>query len=128
VVLPAWQDCYENAARAEWLQVGLHANKTSAPNISESELTKAITAILESDTFHQNARKLSRSVSASSGRARAADLIVDIASGRLRAQEAMVQDAVDSVCSNQVSEVREIRNENGKVLLSISTKDIWRFP
>jgi 2-acylglycerol O-acyltransferase 1 len=128
VVLPAWQDCYENAARAEWLQIGVHANKRSAPNIEENELTKAITAVLSLDVFRKNAAELARKISRTGGRVEAAKLIVNIATRKLRAEDAIVQDAMASLCSSKALNVQEVCNEKGKVLVTICAPTPWRFP
>lgn len=127
IVLPAWQDCYENAARAEWLQIGIHANKTSAPGISEEDLTHALRTILDVKTYAKNARSLSQRVSTTEGRVVAAKRILEIATGELKPENVMVQG--DSTAgSARPTSMLEMSNEKGDMLNTIHPQDPWNFP
>lgn len=82
IVLPAWFDCYDFAARAEYLGIGLWANRNSAPRVSGAELGDALLTILGSggegnDGFARKAEELSEKVRRYGGRAKAAELLLE---------------------------------------------------
>lgn len=58
VILPAWQDCYENAARAEWIGIGVYGNKSCAPNISGQELSSALSTVMGNRLYGEKAAAL----------------------------------------------------------------------
>lgn len=58
VILPAWQDCYENAARAEWIGIGMYGNKTCAPGINGKELSRALVNVMSNNSYHEKAAML----------------------------------------------------------------------
>ncbi|KAL2840033.1 diacylglycerol acyltransferase-domain-containing protein [Aspergillus pseudodeflectus] len=79
VVLPAWQDCYENAARAEWLGIGVYGNKTRAPDISGKELSKALIKVVGNKSCLEKAAKLQKLCQKKEGRIQAAERLADLA-------------------------------------------------
>lgn len=46
IILPLWWDTYDYAVQAEWLGVGIWANRKHAPFIHEEELADAILSII----------------------------------------------------------------------------------
>ncbi|KAF7176537.1 hypothetical protein CNMCM7691_002855 [Aspergillus felis] len=79
VVLPAWQDCYENAARAEWLGIGVYGNKSRAPNIDAKELSKALLKVMGNPSYKTKALELAKLCHKKEGRVAAAEKIVELA-------------------------------------------------
>ncbi|KAH2839825.1 hypothetical protein ACP6JD_005507 [Aspergillus fumigatus] len=79
VVLPAWQDCYENAARAEWLGIGVYGNKSRAPNIDAKELSKALLKVMGHRSYKTKAIELAKLCRKKEGRVAAAEKIVELA-------------------------------------------------
>ncbi|GFF59528.1 diacylglycerol O-acyltransferase 2A [Aspergillus udagawae] len=79
VVLPAWQDCYENAARAEWLGIGVYGNKSRAPNIDAKELSKALSKVMGNTSYKTKALELAKLCHKKEGRVAAAEKIVELA-------------------------------------------------
>ncbi|KAF9890306.1 hypothetical protein FE257_006221 [Aspergillus nanangensis] len=79
VILPAWQDCYENAARAEWLDIGVYGNKRRAPNIDAGELSQALLKVMRNPRYKNKAVELSRLCHRKEGRVAGAEKIVEIA-------------------------------------------------
>lgn len=58
VILPAWQDCYENAARAEWIGIGVYGNKSKAPDVNGKELCRALLKVMGNDSYREKAAVL----------------------------------------------------------------------
>ncbi|KAH8881786.1 UDP-Glycosyltransferase/glycogen phosphorylase [Thozetella sp. PMI_491] len=58
VVLPAWWDTYEYAARVEYLGIGRFANKQSAPRASAPELEEALIHVLGDVKMRRRAEEL----------------------------------------------------------------------
>ncbi|KAF4207017.1 hypothetical protein CNMCM8927_004112 [Aspergillus lentulus] len=79
VVLPAWQDCYENAARAEWLGIGVYGNKSRAPSIDAKELSKALLKVMGNTAYKAKALELAKLCHKKEGRVAAAEKIVELA-------------------------------------------------
>ncbi|GAB1208144.1 hypothetical protein APSETT445_006885 [Aspergillus pseudonomiae] len=79
VVLPAWQDCYENAARAEWLGIGVYGNKTQAPNINGRELSNALLKVMSDCSYKEKALDLAKLCQKKEGRVAGAEKIVELA-------------------------------------------------
>lgn len=46
VLLPAWYECYDYATRAEYLGIGIYANKKVAPNVGKEEFANAILRVI----------------------------------------------------------------------------------
>ncbi|KAL3263816.1 hypothetical protein ABHI18_001359 [Aspergillus niger] len=78
IVLPAWQDCYENAARAEWLGIGVYGNKSRAPNISAKELSKALLKVMSNRSYKEKATEIAK-LCKKEGRVAAAEKIAELA-------------------------------------------------
>ncbi|KAL4778686.1 diacylglycerol acyltransferase-domain-containing protein [Aspergillus varians] len=116
VILPAWQDCYENAARAEWLGIGVYANKTRAPDISGQELSRALIKVLGNGSYLQKAAKLQKLCQQKEGRVAAAERIADLAA---RPDKSMI--AVPEPKDNDPRIVK-VENGSGMVLETIKSK------
>lgn len=83
VILPKWFDNYDMANRAEWLGVGVWANRRTAPDENAEELAAGILHILE-DTpkaaeIRENCAKFATLSQAAGGRKLAADKIGEYA-------------------------------------------------
>ncbi|KAL4777237.1 hypothetical protein BDW60DRAFT_202148 [Aspergillus nidulans var. acristatus] len=117
VVLPAWQDCYENAARAEWLGIGVYGNKSRAPDISGKELSKALTKVLGNKSYLEKAAQLQKLCQQKEGRVEAADRIADLAA---RPDKSMI--AVPEVNEND-PRVVTVANGKGETLQTVNSKD-----
>jgi hypothetical protein len=47
IILPTWFDTYGNATCAEFLKIGVYANKSCAPNVSAAEFGDALCMLLD---------------------------------------------------------------------------------
>ncbi|KAL4973649.1 hypothetical protein BDW66DRAFT_161896 [Aspergillus desertorum] len=117
VVLPAWQDCYENAARAEWLGIGVYGNKTRAPDISGKELSRALTTVLGDKSYLEKAAQLQRLCQKKEGRVEAAERIANLAA---RPDKSMI--AVPEVAEND-PRIVIVKNSRGDTLHTVDFKD-----
>ncbi|KAL4899849.1 hypothetical protein BDW74DRAFT_106774 [Aspergillus multicolor] len=117
VVLPAWQDCYENAARAEWLGIGVYGNKSRAPDISGAELSKALTKVLSNKSYLEKAAKLQKLCQVKEGRVEAAERIADLAA---RPDKSMI--AVPEPNEND-SRIVTIENGQGETLQTVKLQE-----
>ncbi|KAL4916755.1 diacylglycerol acyltransferase-domain-containing protein [Aspergillus aurantiobrunneus] len=115
VVLPAWQDCYENAARAEWLGIGVYANKSRAPDISGKELSKALVKVLGNDSYLQKAAELQKLCQRKEGRIQAADRIADLAARPDKSMIAVPEPKDDD------PKIVKIENNSGVVLETLKS-------
>ncbi|KAK7448563.1 hypothetical protein CaCOL14_011792 [Colletotrichum acutatum] len=83
LILPAWLDLYNYAARVEAIDIGVWGNRQSAPAFSLSELSSAFLKLVDGGSaslmMSQNAKKIQRSISRP-GRDVAADEIARLAS------------------------------------------------
>lgn len=50
IILPVWYDTYGNATCAEYLKIGLFANKSCAPHVSAEEFGDALYMVLDEDS------------------------------------------------------------------------------
>ena len=88
VVLPMWADCYNYAALAETIGVGVWACPSTSPNWTVEDLTQAFMKVLDggeaSVAMRQKARELGNNIQASEkGRDVAAKKVAELAySGR----------------------------------------------
>ncbi|KAL4933200.1 Diacylglycerol acyltransferase family [Aspergillus undulatus] len=116
VVLPAWQDCYENAARAEWLGIGVYGNKSRAPDISGKELSRALTKVVGNQSYLTKAAELQKLCQKKEGRLEAAERIADLAA---RPDKSMI-----AVPEPKTEDPRIVKIENGSgaVLETLNTK------
>ena len=56
-----WYDLYDYAARAEYLGIGIYANKLVAPSVDATEFGAALVAVLKpGSTYSQKARALGK--------------------------------------------------------------------
>ncbi|KAH8432964.1 Diacylglycerol acyltransferase family [Aspergillus melleus] len=115
VILPAWQDCYENAARAEWIGIGVYGNKSRAPNISAPELSTALLKVMNNKTYKEKSVELSKLCHVKEGRIAAADKIVEIARNPEKMSMAMPEIKVeDPKCK-----LYEVKNRSGMTLQTV---------
>ncbi|KAF7122627.1 hypothetical protein CNMCM5793_000652 [Aspergillus hiratsukae] len=112
VVLPAWQDCYENAARAEWLGIGVYGNKSRAPNIDAKELSKALLKVMGNTAYKTKALELAKLCHKKEGRVAAAEKIVELALSPDKMAKAMPEVKVEDT----KIPLYEIKNRAGIVL------------
>ncbi|PSR82295.1 hypothetical protein BD289DRAFT_371433 [Coniella lustricola] len=83
VILGAWWDTYEYAARVEYLKIGVFANKKAAPRAEASELLEALLKVLKDEEFHAKATNLASVVKQhGEGRVRARDYILELVGQR----------------------------------------------
>ncbi|KXH63475.1 hypothetical protein CNYM01_05429 [Colletotrichum nymphaeae SA-01] len=82
LILPAWLDLYNYAARVEAIDIGVWGNRQSAPTFSLSELSSAFLKLVDGGSasllISQNAKKIQRTISRP-GRDVAADEIARLA-------------------------------------------------
>lgn len=82
LILPAWLDHYNYAARVEEIELGVWGNKKAAPGFSVDELTSAFLRLLDdgpaSASMRENAKRL-RGTLARPGRDIAGDEIARLA-------------------------------------------------
>ncbi|KAL4793750.1 diacylglycerol acyltransferase-domain-containing protein [Aspergillus venezuelensis] len=116
VVLPAWQDCYENAARAEWLGIGVYGNKSRAPDISRKELSKALIKVMGNKSYLEKAAKMQKLCLKKEGRLEAAERIADLAT---RPDKSMI--AVPEPKEND-PRLEKVENADGMVLETLKSK------
>ncbi|KAK1979027.1 diacylglycerol O-acyltransferase [Colletotrichum cereale] len=80
IALPVWLDTYNIAAQMEYLDVGIWANKDTAPNIDGDAVSRALLTIMgnsdRSLTLRSRARELQETCKAGGGSERAADKIL----------------------------------------------------
>lgn len=112
VILPAWQDCYENAARAEWLGIGVYGNKTRAPNISDQELCRALYKVMGDSSYGTKAAALQAKCD-TPGRVVGCNKLVEL----LHHPERMAMD----MPKFEEKEVSQVRNREGKVISTVPT-------
>ncbi|KAL4935827.1 hypothetical protein BDV06DRAFT_233922 [Aspergillus oleicola] len=116
VVLPAWQDCYENAARAEWLGIGVYGNKSRAPDISGKELSRALIKVMGNKSYLEKAAKMQKLCLKKEGRLEAAERIADLAA---RPDKSMI--AVPEPKEND-PRIEKVKNADGTVLETVKSK------
>ncbi|KAH8668683.1 hypothetical protein BX600DRAFT_496715 [Xylariales sp. PMI_506] len=78
VVLPAWIDCYDFGNRTELANIGICANRKSAPRCERFELGDALKAVIlgpDAQMFQDTAKRVAKLHPANAGRERAAQLI-----------------------------------------------------
>ncbi|PYH88634.1 DAGAT-domain-containing protein, partial [Aspergillus ellipticus CBS 707.79] len=113
VVLPAWQDCYENAARAEWLKIGVYGNKSRAPNISARELSKALLTVMNNPSYKEKSKEIAK-LCRTEGRVTAAEKIADLA----RHPEKANAIHIPQVKKEDLPPLYEIKNKEGMTLVT----------
>lgn len=63
IILPTWFDTYGNATCAEYLNVGIYANKSCAPDISTKEFGNALRILFdENDARGKGIRATARAL------------------------------------------------------------------
>lgn len=118
VILPAWQDCYENAARAEWLGIGVYANKTAAPNIESKELFEGISKVMSNRaSYVKKAEQLQALCRKKEGRVLGAEKIADLA---MHPEKILLE--VPGVSVDDLrGDLQQINNSSGQVLETTKT-------
>ncbi len=86
MVLHAWQDCYENTARTEWLGIGGFDFKSSATHVDQHELVKAIKTVVHIHSFLHKAHALSKNLQFRRD-ILAAEYLMDIASDSMKLKD-----------------------------------------
>ncbi|KAF7596836.1 hypothetical protein BBP40_012436 [Aspergillus hancockii] len=115
VVLPAWQDCYENAARAEWLGIGVYGNKSRAPNIDARELNKALLRVMSNRSYKDKALDLAKLCQKKEGRVAGAEKIIELA----RNPDLMNMHIPEVKIDEPQCQLTEVKNKSGMVLQSV---------
>jgi UDP:flavonoid glycosyltransferase YjiC (YdhE family) len=88
IILPAWNDTYEFAARVEYFGIGVYRSKKSksAPGADSVELGEALLLVTgdsnESKVMKEKVGKLADVVNAYGGRSKAADTILEMCTGK----------------------------------------------
>lgn len=80
VVLPQWLDTYDCATRVEWLGIGIHGSRTTAPGIDAKEFLKALLQVLRNEKIRVKASAIKDLCNRGDGRVVAHDQIVDYCS------------------------------------------------
>jgi hypothetical protein len=83
VLLPAWYKCYDYATRAEYLRIGIYANKKVAPNVDKEEFANATLRVIGEKEgvetqFSVKAKELGVPCRRSGGRKRVAEMISEL--------------------------------------------------
>lgn len=110
VILPAWQDCYENAARAEWIGIGVYGNKTCAPGINGKDLSRALVNLMSNNLYHEKAAILKERCR-TPGRVVGCEKLVEL----LHHPERMAMDMPQF----EANEVSQVTNQSGKVVETV---------
>ncbi|PWY89142.1 diacylglycerol o-acyltransferase [Aspergillus heteromorphus CBS 117.55] len=117
VVLPGWQDCYENAVRTEWLDIGVYANKTSAPSVDAVELSNALQKVVGNPSYQAKAAELSVLCRRKEGRVVGADKIAELV--RNPERMALPIPGVDDINHIPKGRLQTIKNASGDTLETI---------
>jgi len=80
VVLPQWLDTYDCATRVEYLGIGVHGSRKSAPGIEAKEFSKALLHVLNDEDIRSKAAAVKQICDKTEGRVVAHDKIVEFAS------------------------------------------------
>ena len=88
MILPVWYDTYGNAACAEFLKIGIYANRNCAPGISDTEFGNALCLVLDKNNVRgREIRLTSKAIGErcrkESGREIAAGVIMKIVRGEI---------------------------------------------
>jgi UDP:flavonoid glycosyltransferase YjiC (YdhE family) len=82
VIVPCWLDTLDFGNRVEWLGIGVHGSRRSAPSVESRELSRALLKVLGDTTealrMKQKARELARITGNIGGRKKACDKIVEL--------------------------------------------------
>ncbi|KAH8684259.1 putative UDP-glucoronosyl and UDP-glucosyl transferase [Tricladium varicosporioides] len=82
IVLPCWLDTFEFANRVEYLGIGLHGSRTSAPLVEAKELSSALLLVLgdnnKATAMKLKAKELSEISGRVGGRVKACEKIIEI--------------------------------------------------
>ena len=88
VILPVWYDTYGNATCAEYLNIGIYANKSCAPGVSAAEFGDALCMLLDNNStrgreLRATAQALGEQCRKEDGRDAAAGVIGKMAWGEM---------------------------------------------
>lgn len=79
VVLPQWLDTYDCATRVEWLGIGVHGSRKTAPGIDAEELSQAMETALQDENIRAKSAAMRDICKTTEGRVLAHDRIADFA-------------------------------------------------
>lgn len=125
IVLPPWWDCYEFAARVEYLGIGIYGSRKSktAPECDASELAEALKTLTDEGNakgkqMRERAKKLAETCNAYGGRAAAANKILEHAAMNTNKAEAISETlekvVKESTTGRPTEATEEILKENVK--------------
>ncbi len=86
MILPIWYDTYGNATCAEYVNIGVYANKSCAPHVSDTEFADALCMLLDENDargrkIRETAQLLGKRCRQVEGREIAAKVILEMARG-----------------------------------------------
>ncbi|RAK79081.1 UDP-Glycosyltransferase/glycogen phosphorylase [Aspergillus fijiensis CBS 313.89] len=122
VVLPGWQDCYENAVRTEWLGIGVYANKTAAPAVDADEFGRALIRVVGNVTMQAKAKELSALCCKREGRVVGAEKIAELAYHPER-----MALPIPEVNQYPKDKLRTIRNKFGGILETVNRPHLDKY-
>ncbi|PYI09645.1 diacylglycerol o-acyltransferase [Aspergillus sclerotiicarbonarius CBS 121057] len=117
VVLPGWQDCYENAVRTESFGIGVYANKSAAPGVDTRELADALLKVVGNPSYQAKAAELSVLCLKKEGRVVGAEKIAELVHNP--AKMALPIPGVDDIDLPSKSKFQSIKNASGDILETI---------
>lgn len=79
IILPQWLDTYDCATRVEWLGIGVHGSRKSAPEIEATEFAAAIEKALFDERIRSKAASIRDLCKETEGRTVAYDMIAKFA-------------------------------------------------
>ncbi|KAK2764535.1 hypothetical protein FQN54_009230 [Arachnomyces sp. PD_36] len=112
VLLPVWWDTYEFTARAEWLGIGAHGSRGSAPEVEASELSKTIIRVLGDEGMMVRAKEIRTICRKGEGRVIACEKLIAWAKGpfNTRYPAVLAQQTTNSMMSDiRVNESNQLR-------------------
>lgn len=81
MVLPPWYDCYQNAAKVEYLGTGVFASKKTSPEVERCEFLVALKRVVTDEKMRERAREVGVLCRKTVGRERACEKIIEVARG-----------------------------------------------
>ncbi|KAJ5718684.1 hypothetical protein N7488_004330 [Penicillium malachiteum] len=79
VILPQWLDTYDCATRVEWLGIGVHGSRKSAPGIEATEFALAMDKVICDERIHLKSDAIRDLCKTTEGRILAYDKILEFA-------------------------------------------------
>jgi hypothetical protein len=82
VIVPCWLDTIDFANRVEWLGIGVHGSRRTAPSVKSGELSQALLKVLgdgpDASRMNEKARELAEVTGRIGGRKRACEKIIEL--------------------------------------------------